>query len=207
MAAGTSRAQRREQIRDDLLGLIEDMLDGGEAFADISVDRLAAAYGMSRGRFYLYFEDRNDLLTAWFGRIRAELTAAGERWWGGSAPRGRPQLTELVGHVLRTYRPHATLLAAVEEAAATDPAIRDAVEDFVAADTAGLRAHLERGQVAGRIDPELDAEIVARWLTMMAWRGRSHLVRRADDAEIQRLSASCAALLWNVLYAKRPAAG
>ena len=29
---------------------------------------------------------------------------------------------------------------------------------------------------------------MARWLTMMTWRGRRHLLRGADDAELTRLA-------------------
>lgn len=58
---------------------------------------------------------------------------------------------------------------------------------------------------AGDAEPGLDADAVSRWLTMMTWRVRRHLVRGADDAEIARMAGGYAALLWNVLYAGRAA--
>ena len=199
-----SRAERRLRILDELLVLIEGMLDGGEPFSDISVERLAGAASMSRTRFYLYFEDKNDLIMAWFGRIREGLAAAGARWWDADPPPDREALTELAEQTLRAYRPHATLMAAVEEVAAVDAAVRAEVDAAVAADTDALRAHIERGQASGAIDPGLDADAVARWLTLMHWRGRRHLLRGAGQAELARVAGSYSALLWNVLYAGRP---
>jgi AcrR family transcriptional regulator len=201
--AGT-RAQRRLQILDELLVLIEGMLDGGEPFSDISVERLASSAGMSRTRFYLYFEDKNDLIMAWFGRIREGLAEAGGRWWAAGAPPDQEALTALAEQMLRAYRPHATLMAAVEEVAAVDPAVRARVEAAIATDTDALREHIQRGQSGDAIDADLDADAVARWLTLMHWRGRRHLLRGAGDAEIPRVAGSYSALLWNVLYAGPP---
>jgi AcrR family transcriptional regulator len=200
-----SRAQRRVQVLEELLVLIEGMLDAGEPFSDISVERLASTAGMSRTRFYLYFEDKNDLLLAWFGRIREGLAAEGGRWWGDEPPATRDVLVGLVGRMLRAYRPHATLMAAVEEVAAASLVVRAEVDAAMNADADALREHIARARPRGSADPGLDTDAVARWLTVMTWRGRSHLLRGADDAEIVRVADGYAGLIWNVLYAGRPA--
>lgn len=199
MAPG-SRAERREQIRDALLTLIEGMLDDGQSFADISVEHLSAAGGMSRTRFYHYFEDKNDLLHAWFVRISQELAGVADQWWDASGHLSRPQVESLIEETHRAFRPHATLMAAVDAAAVTDSRLRIAVDDAIASDVRALRGHIRRGQSAGEVDPELDADATAQWLTALNWRGRAHLVRGADGAEAARLTAAQASLIWNVLY-------
>lgn len=196
-----TRAERREEIRDQLLTLIEEALTDGQTFDDISIEHLSAAAGMSRTRFYHYFEDKNDLLHAWFGRISRELAVVADRWWDATGRITRPRLETLIGEVHAAYRPHATLMAAVDAAAATDARLRTAVDDAMASDARALRGHIRRGQDAGRIDTELDADAVAQWLTVLAWRGRTHLIRGADDAEVARLTGNQATLIWNVLYA------
>ena len=197
-----TRGERREEIRDELLALIEGMLDDGQAFADISVEHLSAAGGMSRTRFYHYFEDKNDLLHAWFVRISGELAAVADRWWDFTGRMTRPRLEALIGDTHRAFRPHATLMAAVDSAAVTDTRLRTAVDDAMASDARALRGHIRRGQAAARIGAHLDAEATSQWLTVLCWRGRSHLMRRASDAEVARLTGAQAALLWNVLYAR-----
>jgi AcrR family transcriptional regulator len=194
-----SRAQRREQVLDELLVLIERMLEGGEPFSDISVERLASTAGMSRTRFYLYFEDKSDLLLAWFTRTRDELTRSA-RWWDEDPPASATELAARVERMLRAHRPYATLMTAVEEVAAASPAVRAEVEAAMAADAEALREHVER------IRPGLDADAVARWLTVMTWRGRSHLPPGSDDAELARAAGGYAALAWNLLYPERAAA-
>ena len=198
-----TRGERREEIRDEMLALIEGMLDDGQAFDDISVEHLSASAGMSRTRFYHYFEDKNDLLHAWFVRISRELAAVSDRWWDASSRLTRPKLEALLGEAHRAFRPHATLMAAFDSAAATDTRLRVAVDDAMASDVRALRGHIRRGQDSGSINGDLDVDTTAQWLTVLCWRGRSHLMRRADDAEVARLTTAQATLVWNVLYSTR----
>lgn len=195
-----SRAERRALILDELVVLIEGMLAGGEPFSDISVERLAGSAGMSRTRFYLYFEDKNEVLLAWFGRIRAGLAAEAGRWWGDGPPASREELAGRVAETLRAYRPHGALMTALEEVAAASPTVRAEVEAAMDADAEALREHIALVRPPGT-EAGLDAGAVARWLTVMTWRGRSHLLRGCDDIEIVRVADGFAGLIWNVLYA------
>lgn len=196
-----TRAERREEIRDRLLTLIEGMLDDGLPFVEVSVEHLTSTAGMSRTRFYHYFEDRNDLLRAWFDRINADLADAARAWWDVPAPHTRRRLTTLLEQMARAYRPHATLMSAVESAAATDPSLRALLDGAARADVAALGAHISAAQAAGAVDPALDAAAVAEWLTVLCWRGRLHLLRGSDEAELASLVSAQSALIWNVLYA------
>jgi AcrR family transcriptional regulator len=210
----STRATRREEIRDQLLTLIEGMLDDGLPFAEVSVEQLTSATGMSRTRFYHYFEDRNDLLRAWFERINAELAAASRAWYETPVPLTRRRLGVLLERSARAYRPHATLMFAVESAAATDPSLRALLDDAARAEVDALSAHIAAAQAAGAVDLELDAWAIAEWLTVLLWRGRLHLFRGAAHNELSSFVAAQTALVWNVLYdpqrrviAQRAAAG
>ena len=72
----SSRLQRRAQIRHRLLEVVEDLLDKGESYTELSVERLVSEAGISRSTFYVYFEDKGDLLRGWFEDIEAELAEA-----------------------------------------------------------------------------------------------------------------------------------
>src|SRR4051794_34010288 len=58
----SSRAERRDNIRRRLLAVLENLLDKGENFTEVSVERLVSEAGISRSTFYVYFEDKGDLL-------------------------------------------------------------------------------------------------------------------------------------------------
>ena len=81
MASVTRRSQprrtaRRDEVRGRLLQVVERMLDDGEGYTEISVERMVAQAGIARSTFYVYFEDKGDLLEAWFGEITAGLRNA-----------------------------------------------------------------------------------------------------------------------------------
>src|SRR3954469_4925475 len=76
-----SRESRRDELRVRLLEVVERLLAEGEGFTEISVERLVAEAGMARSTFYVYFEDKGDLLRAWFAEITDELRGAASTWW------------------------------------------------------------------------------------------------------------------------------
>ena len=201
----SSRAQRREEIRDRLLTVVERLLSEGESYTELSVERLVTEAQLSRSTFYVYFEDKGDLLRAWFSEIEAEVESAARDWWALGRRSTRDELHAALGQVVAVYRPHTTLMAAMYDAAAYDQAVRELVEAMMDWNTAGLRKHIKTGQREGFIDPSLPAKETAAWLTWMAERGLHQLVRQAGDAELERLVDAYTGIVWNTLYA--PARG
>lgn len=169
----------------------------------MSVERLVAEAGIARSTFYVYFEDKGDLLRAWFAEITDELRDSAAAWWQlGPHPTFSDVRAALNGIVM-IYRPHTVLMAAVYDAAAYDAGVRDLVTAMMDENAAGLRTHIRRGQREGFVDPALPAPQTAAWLTWMAERGLHQLVRTATDAEVERLVDAYARIVWNTLY--RPA--
>lgn len=197
----SSRAQRRAEARARLLDVVQRLLDEGESFTEISVERLVSATGMSRSTFYVYFEDKGDLLRAWFEEITEELGEAAAGWWDLEEDATREDLYRVLDRVVRTYHPHTTLMAATYDAAAYDSSIRELVEGMMESNAAGLRKHIRLGQKAGFVDASLPPRETAAWLTWMAERGLHQLVRTAGEAELTRLIEAYTAIVWNTLYA------
>lgn len=197
----STRAARRDEIRARLLEVVERLLDDGESFTEISVERIVTEAGLSRSTFYVYFEDKGDLLVAWFSGITEELESAAKAWWALGVDATREDLHAALEGIVKTYRPHTTLMAAVYDAAAYDPSARDLITAMMDWNAAGLRKHIAAGQEAGFVDRELLPRETAAWLTWMAERGLHQLVRAATDAELARLVDAYAAIVWNTLYA------
>ena len=201
----SGRDARRDELRGRLLGVVERLLGEGDTFTEISVERMVAEAGIARSTFYVYFEDKGDLLEAWFGEITAELRTAAAEWWRLGPTPAYPELRAALAAIVSTYRPHTTLMAAMYDTAAYDAGVRDLVTAMMDENVAGLRKHIRTGQRDGFVDPSLPAGETAQWLTWMAERGLHQLVRTANDAELERLLDAYAGIVWNTLYA--PAAG
>lgn len=197
----SSRAVRRDEIRHPLLQAVERLLEAGESFTEISVERMVAEAGLARSTFYLYFQDKGDLLVAWFGEITGELEGAARGWWDLGPEASREDLRSALETIIKTYRPHTHLMAAMYDAAAYDAEVRSLVTAMMKRNIAGLRKHIRAGQEAGSVDPTLLADQTAGWLTWMAERGLHQLVRTASDAEVDRLGEAYTGIIWNTLYA------
>lgn len=197
----SARAKRRDDARARLLEVVERLLQDGESFTEISVERLVSEAGMSRSTFYVYFEDKGDLLGAWFADIIAELAESTSGWWTLDGASTRGDLRAVLDRVVHTYRPHTTLMAATYDAAAYDGSVRELVDAMMEANVATLRKHIRKGQKEGFVDPDLPAAPTAAWLTWMAERGLHQLVRQARDSEIEGLVDAYTAIVWNTLYA------
>lgn len=199
------RAQRRDEVRNQLLMIVERLLADGEGFTEISVERLVQEAGISRSTFYVYFEDKGDLLTAWFAEIIEGIEDAAKPWWKLGGESTEEELRVVLDGIVRTYQPHTVLMAAMYDAAAYDPSVRDLVSGMMNGNAAALRKHIRAGQKQGFVDAGLPAAQTAAWLTWMAERGLHQLVRTASEAEVTKLVDAYTAIIWNSLY--RPARG
>jgi AcrR family transcriptional regulator len=184
-----------------LLSASERLIADGEAFTDISVERLVSEAEISRSTFYVYFEDKADLLRAWYSDVGAELAEAARSWWALGPDATRENLRAAQQLIFDTYGPHAALMAATIDVAGYDPSTREALAEEVRANVEGLRRHIVAGQRGGFIDPDLLAEPTAAWLASMTERGTHQLIRGADREAVARLLDAYTDIVWKTLYA------
>ena len=195
------RARRRDDARARLLEIVKRLLEAGERFNEISVERLAAEAGISRTTFYVYFEDKSDLLRAWFTDVTRELNEAAAGWWSLGPEIRREHLRDALANIVHSYRPHTTLMAATHDVSGYDAHARHLVVEAMDAYARGIRRHIEAGQAAGFIDRALLPEQTAYWLCWMAERGLHQIPRDADERQIDHLIDAYSDIVWNVLYA------
>jgi TetR/AcrR family transcriptional regulator, ethionamide resistance regulator len=178
--SGTRAGERRSEAETAFLVGTERLLAEGIPYADLSVERIAAAAGRSRTAFYLYFRDKRDLLMRLTESVVSVLYAEADRWWSGDD--GRRELRGAMTDILSTYREHADLLRAVVEASTYDEKVgefwRSLVARFVTATEARL---VEEGEDPGRAAGKAFA------LTWMVERACYQQVAREagrDDSEL-----------------------
>jgi TetR/AcrR family transcriptional regulator, ethionamide resistance regulator len=198
--AAKDRGERREEVRDGLLATVERLLASGESYAGISVERLTAEAGMSRTRFYLYFEDKGDLLHAWHARLFDEADAVFGEWWSLGRRITRAQLRQILERLVGLVRRHHTLLIAIQDTAAIDPRTRAFVDSLTERHIAAFTDYIATGRREGWIASELDPASTAAWLAWMEERGVLSLAAHRTGAELRRVVDSYTAIVWKTLY-------
>jgi AcrR family transcriptional regulator len=198
------RQQRREQIERLLLDATERLMADGASFTELSVDRLATAAGISRATFYIYFEDKGNLLRRLTGQVFDDLASAAERWWGVSRRRDPADVLAAMCGLVASYRHHQPLLEALNEMAAYDPQVGAIYRDILTTIAARLAAVIEEGQRDGFIRPELSAETAASTLTWMAERTCQQNLPGRPASYDAELAATLTQIVWGALYLEAP---
>jgi TetR/AcrR family transcriptional regulator, ethionamide resistance regulator len=176
------------------------LLADGTAFTEISVDQIVREAGIARSTFYVYFEDKAQLLRSLSEIAIAEILAAVTSWTSAPATLKRESLQCRVGEVVRAYVRHGTVMAAVMEISSYDRPAAMQFTHFLADAIAALEAHIRSGQAAGVLSPQIDAHRMAEWLVGMTERGLSRLPRVVTTATPEAIVTSLTAIIWNVLY-------
>lgn len=195
------RAARRAELRDRLLAVVERLLDEGEEYDAISVERIVSLAGISRSTFYVYFQDKSDLLRAWFEGIEESIEHPVGSWLGQPDRSSREELAGWLRRLIAAYQPHARLMAATFDAAAYDPEVAELTDAMMDRQFARMTEHIKAGQDAGRIDPALPPVETATLLGWMSERGFHLFLRDASPQATELLTEAFADVFWNTLYA------
>lgn len=113
------------------------MLVGNHGFHSVRVDDVVERAGTSHGTFYLYFSNKDDLLTALVEESREAVRHAAEAMPDpGGTPPAEAELREWLEHVIAVHRAHGPVLRAwveaahdVDERARRDAAITNDLRD------------------------------------------------------------------------------
>ena len=175
-------AQRRA-AEERFIAATVGVLEGGESYADLSVERIAAAAGRTRTAFYFYFRDKRELLMRATEEVAERLHDEADRWWSGR--RADADLPETLRRVLALYRANAPLLRAVVEAATYDDAIARFWDEVVGPFIVATERRL---QVGGALDRETAhaRAFVLVWATERACYQQVARAGRLDDEQAVR---------------------
>lgn len=159
---------KRAQVQAAVLAATEQLLAEGNAYADLNVERIAKAAGISRTAFYFYFADKRDLLMRLAADISEQLYRQADVFFSGD---GDPsdQVREALTNVGNLYREHGILIRAIVEVSTYEEDIaifwRGLLDQFV--DSMQRRLEAERKDHPG---PHGDTRATAFALTWMVER-------------------------------------
>jgi TetR/AcrR family transcriptional regulator, ethionamide resistance regulator len=106
---------KRAQVQADVLRATEELLAAGSSYADLNVERIATAAGISRTAFYFYFRDKRDLLMRLAGDVTELLYAQADIWFSGDGEDPEQEIREALTRIAELYREHWILIRAIVE--------------------------------------------------------------------------------------------
>ncbi|MBV8860381.1 MAG: TetR/AcrR family transcriptional regulator, partial [Mycobacterium sp.] len=192
--------ERREQIERRLLDATERLMRDGASFTELSVDRLSAEAGISRASFYIYFEDKGDLLRRLAGQVFGDLADGAERWWSVAWRHDPNDVRAAMAAIVASYRRHQPLLVALNEMAAYDSLVAATYGELLTGISGRLTQVIEDGQADGSIRAGLPAATTASVLTWMVERACQQNLPAQPPAYDAELATTLTEIVWGALY-------
>jgi AcrR family transcriptional regulator len=194
-----ARADRRAEIERRLRAAIERLLDRGETFTELSVERMVAEAGIARSTFYVYFEDKGDLLLALQDQSMRGFYDGARHWIDHGPGVTRVHIVEGMRRVLERFRQDATIMQAVAETAVYDAVLREryqsAVDDYIRR----VRRLIEEGRRTGVVR-EVHPQAAATALGWMLERTSQQTAPGATDRQLAQTAEGLADVVWGTLY-------
>jgi AcrR family transcriptional regulator len=106
---------KRAAVQAEVLRATEALLASGSSFADLNVEKIATAAGISRTAFYFYFRDKRDLLMRLAGDVTELLYAQADIWFSGDGDSPEEEIREALTRIAELYREHGVLIKAIVE--------------------------------------------------------------------------------------------
>ena len=144
---------KRAQVQAAVLAATEALLAEGSSYAELNVERIATAAGISRTAFYFYFRDKRDLLMRLAGDVTELLYAQADIWFSGDGEDPEREIREALTRIAELYREHGVLIRAIVEVSTYEEDIatfwRGLLNRFVDATARRIEADEELAPGAG----------------------------------------------------------
>ncbi len=169
MASAQPGTAKREQVQRAVLAATEELLGTSGSFAELKIERIATAAGISRTAFYFYFKDKRELLMRLAEDVTGQLYGQADAWFSGDGRAPEDQMSSALAAIAVLYAEHGPLLRAIVEVSTYDEEIavfwRGLLQRFADATTARIEAAQRTGHA-----PSMPAGATAFALTWMTER-------------------------------------
>jgi AcrR family transcriptional regulator len=164
------RVRRRvARRRDDLILDALERLLAKKSMAELDVEPIAVEAGITRTRFYHYFQSKHDAFAALLRRLRGVLGEAykhPDSWFVDRQPHVRPResMRKTIDIVAKSWWPHRFVLRETSDLWAAPLAVRDSWLQAIDFAADQLAESIERERKLGVAPPGYDARLIAEGL-------------------------------------------
>jgi AcrR family transcriptional regulator len=155
---------------------------------------------MSRANFYIYFEDKGDLLRRLAGQVFGDLADSAELWWGVAWRHDPDDVRAAMAGIIASYRRHQPVLVALNEMAGYDPLVAATYRELLTGISGRLTQVIEAGQADGSIRRELPAATTASALSWMVERACQQNLPNSPPGYDAELTTTLTEIAWGALY-------
>ena len=142
------RARARRAAAEEAILEATEALCSTRPFADVTVQDVMAATGLTRTTFYRYFPDLEQVLLRLLTDIATELAEASDLWLADDDPRRGLRVS--AERMVATFRTHGPLIRTFADAAGGAPVLHDAweavIDDFVGPTSVRVRELVAGGR-------------------------------------------------------------
>ncbi|WP_354700087.1 hypothetical protein DSM112329_00350 [Paraconexibacter sp. AEG42_29] len=201
---GASRPTRigptpRSAVRAEVLAATVRLLDAGERFTPLTVQRICDEARVARSAFYVNFGDKTELLAQLVAAVTDDVAQVADVWIATPETLTFDALVSALEQATGAFARHAAVLSAYDEVAAYDDRLAGLWNDRVRQIIDAFATRLEDARLTRGLRPDLDVPIAAEFIVLGAERMlRSHSATPGSGAE---LAGRLGALLWPMIAA------
>jgi AcrR family transcriptional regulator len=161
--------KRVARRRDDLILDALERLLAKKSMAELDVEPIAVEAGITRTRFYHYFQSKHDALAALLRRLQGVLGEAykhPDSWFIGRQPHVRPRdsMRKTIDTIAKIWWPHRFVLRETSDLWAAPVAVRDSWLHAIDSAADQVAESIERERKLGVAPPGYDARLIAEGL-------------------------------------------
>ena len=182
-----------------ILDAASEILETGEHYADIPVERILEVADVSRSTFYQWFPDKTALILQLTAPLLAEFVATADRYWKEPSQARPEALTDVIVELLASARRYRVIWRAYLETTSTDTRFGDNFRRGLQNYTADIAERIRTEQAAGLVSPDIEPDQTARFIVGMQ-AGFSDVMQLADDAQDHAFAAAMARSFWLTMY-------
>lgn len=187
-------ARRREATQAEILDATRRLLQSGESFAGLSMERIAKEAGMSRATLYLHFSDKKDIIARLGDGIVEQRFSLGAELLADPSI-GREVVVGIVTQMVDRWIDDARLLDAIIQLAEEDEQMREAWTRAIH-EVGAMGADLMRRRWGDGPSSAPDPETIGQVLAWMFERSAHQLTR--DPSRRDQVIAAVAEVVWRV---------
>ncbi len=200
--ATTVRRGRPPTAAARIIAATARLIEEGEKFTDLPVERVLDEAQVSRSTFYVHFPDKSTLLLRVAETTLEQVTGLAASWSHNAYALGPDAAVSTMREIISFYRAHAALIRCIAEVAAYDERVRDLWRSRREALAARIADGLHDEQIQGRVAADVDVARTTSYVTLLADSAVLDHVEHGSARDDADVAAALGRMGWLAYYGR-----